>query len=82
MPTKHITISLQQLKQYEEALQESVASMQGIINDFELEEDCHTYKHMLTLKQLLVYIQNDIKAVKEYEEQLEDYRKQLEKEHD
>lgn len=80
MPAKHITISLQQLKQYEEALQESVASVQGTIEDFELEEDCHTYKHLLTLKQLLVYIQNDIKAVEEYEEQLEAYRKQLEKE--
>lgn len=80
MPTKHITIPLQQLKQYESALQESVASVQGIIDDFELEEDCHTYKHMLTLKQLLVYIQNDIKVVEEYEEQLEAYRKQLEKE--
>ena len=79
MPTKHITIPLQQLKQYESALQESVASVQGIIDDFELEEDCHTYKHMLTLKQLLVYIQNDIKAMEEYEEQLEAYRKQLEK---
>lgn len=82
MPTKYINTSLSQLKQYAEALEESIANTQWIIDDFELEEDSHAYKHMLVLKGILGYIQQDIQFIEEYEEQLESYRKQLEKEDD
>lgn len=77
MPTKYINTSLSQLKQYAEALEESIANTQWIIDDFELEEDSHAYKHMLVLKCILSYIQQDISFIEEYEEQLEAYRKQL-----
>lgn len=77
MPTKYINTSLSQLKQYAEALEESIASTQGIIDDFELEEDCHAFKHMWTMQNILGYIQQDIEFIQEYEEQLEAYRKQL-----
>ncbi len=80
MPTKYINTSLSQLKQYAEALEESIASAQGIIYDFELDEESHAYKHMLTLQNILGYIQQDISFIEEYEEQLEAYRKQLETE--
>ena len=80
MPTKYINTSLSQLKQYAEALENSIASTQGIIADFELEEDSSAFKHMLVLKGILGYIQQDIEFIQEYEEQLEAYRKQLEKE--
>lgn len=82
MPTKYITTSLSQLKQYAEALEESIASRQWILDDFEIKEDSPTYKHMLVLKDILGYIQQDISFIEEYEEQLEAYRKQLEKEDD
>lgn len=82
MPTKYINTSLSQLKQYAEALEESIASTQGIIEDFELEEECSMYKHMLVLKDILGYIKQDISFIEEYEEQLEAYRKQLETEDD
>lgn len=82
MPTKYISTSLSQLKQYAEALEESIASTQGIIDDFELDEDSHAYKHMLTMQIILGYIQQDIEFIQEYEEQLEAYRKQLETEDD
>ena len=82
MPTKYINTSLSQLKQYAEALEESIASTQGIIDDFELEEDSHAFKHMLVLKGILGYIQQDIEFIEEYEEQLEAYRKQLNEDED
>lgn len=82
MPTKYINTSLSQLKQYAEALEESIASTQWIIDDFELEEDSHTHKHLAVLKGILGYIQQDIQFIEEYEEQLESYRKQLEAEDD
>lgn len=82
MPTKYISTSLSQLKQYAEALEESITNTQGIIDDFELEEDSHTHKHLSVLKGILGYIQQDIEFIQEYEEQLEAYRKQLETEDD
>ena len=82
MPTKYINTSLSQLKQYAEALENSIASTQGIIADFELEEDSSAFKHMLVLKGILGYIQQDIEFIQEYEEQLEAYRKQLNEDED
>ena len=82
MPTKYINTQLSQLKQYAEALEESIASTQWIIDDFELEEDSSTHKHLAVLKGILGYIQHDISFIEEYEEQLEAYRKQLEMEED
>lgn len=77
MPTKYINTSLSQLKQYAEALEESIDSTQAIITEFDIEEDNHAYKHMLTMHNILGYIQQDIQFIEEYEEQLEAYRKQL-----
>lgn len=77
MPTKYINTSLSQLKQYAEALEESIDSTQAIITEFDIEEDSHAYKHMIVLKGILGYIQQDIEFIEEYEEQLEAYRKQL-----
>ena len=82
MPAKYINTSLSQLKQYAEALEESIASTQWIIDDFELEEDSHAHKHLVVLKGILGYIQQDISFIEEYEEQLEACRKQLEMEED
>lgn len=82
MPTKYINTSLSQLKQYAEALEESIDSTQAIIIEFDIEEDSHAYKHMIVLKGILGYIQQDISSIEEYEEQLEAYRKQLETEDD
>ena len=82
MPTKYINTSLSQLKQYAEALEESIESSQNLIEDFKMTEECSMYKHMLVLKGILGYIQQDIEFIQEYEEQLEAYRKQLETEDD
>ncbi len=82
MPTKYINTSLSQLKQYAEALEESIEETQGTIDYFEIKEDSHAHKHLAVLKGILGYIQQDIRFIEEYEEQLEAYRKQLEKEDD
>lgn len=75
---KPITTSLLQLKQYEETLQRAIDYDSWLISKFELEEGLVvTEKRLKTLQELLNYIQNDIKSVEEYEEQLEAYRKQL-----
>lgn len=82
MPTKYINTSLSQLKQYAEVLEESIESSQETIDDFGMSEDDSIYKHMVVLKGILGYIQQDIEFIQEYEEQLEAYRKQLETEDD
>lgn len=82
MPTKYINTSLSQLKQYAEALEESIEDTQGTIDYFEIEEGSHAHKHLAVLKGILGYIQQDISFIEEYEEQLEAYRKQLETEDD
>ena len=80
MINKPVTASLLQLKQYEETLQRAIDYDSWLISEFDLEEDSRIVERLKTFQELLNYIQNDIKAVEEYEEQLEIYRKQLEQE--
>ena len=82
MPTKYINTSLSQLKQYAEALERSIESDEQLIEDYRLDDNTYVVSRYKTMVGLLAYIQQDIKFIEEYEEQLEAYRKQLEKEDD
>lgn len=77
MPTKYINTSLSQLKQYAEALERSIESDEQLIEDYKLDDNTYVVSRYKVMVGLLAYIQQDIQFIKEYEEQLEAYRKQL-----